>query len=233
MNHTSSIKELAAALCEARANFKTFGRDKTVLVKTKSGGSYSFSYAPLESILDAVVPSLLATGLTLLQEVVEGRVATILIHTSGEWITSGGTPIKVTAEDAQAFGSGMTYARRYDLTLFLGLSADDDDDANAASGNEVAKAAFKQPHKPSDGAMESLDADMQIVVTDTAEEVKVLMAGGKTDEALTWLEAAMLPAEAKIACWSLLPSHYRTAIKKLQESRKGSKGLIGMRNDLP
>src|SRR5260221_11963362 len=119
MNHTSSIKELAAALCEARANFKTFGRDKTVLVKTKSGGSYSFSYAPLESILDAVVPSLLATGLTLLQEVVEGRVATILIHTSGEWITSVGRPIKVQAEDAQAVGAALADVRRHGLTRFV------------------------------------------------------------------------------------------------------------------
>ena len=76
------------------------------------------------------------------------------------------------------------------------------------------------PHTPSDGAMESLDADMQLVVRETAEEVKVLMAGGKTDEALVWLEAAMLPAEAKIACWDLLPSHYRSAIKKLQNEKR-------------
>jgi hypothetical protein len=103
-----------------------------------------------------------------------------------------------------------------------------------ASADEVAQAIKQQGiHRPSDGAMESLDTDMQTVVVDTAEEVKVLMAGGKTEEALTWLEAAMLPAEAKIACWALLPSHYRTAIKKLQESRKGTKGLIAMRNDLP
>jgi len=81
--------------------------------------------------------------------------------------------------------------------------------------------------------MEPLETDMKIVVVDTAEEVKVLMAGGKTDEALTWLEAAMLPAEAKIATWSLLPSHYRSALKKHAESRKGMKGIIGMSNDLP
>jgi hypothetical protein len=103
-----------------------------------------------------------------------------------------------------------------------------------ASADEVAQAIRQQgAHKPSDGAMESLETDMKIVVVDTAEEVKVLMAGGKTDEALTWLEAAMLPAEAKIACWSLLPSHYRSALKKHAESKKGSKGLIGMSNDLP
>lgn len=107
-----------------------------------------------------------------------------------------------------------------------------------ASADEVANAitqqkAFQTPHKPSDGTMESLDADMKTVVWETAEEVKVLMAGGKTDEALTWLEAAMLPAEAKIACWSLLPSHFRAALKRHADSKKGSKGLIAMRNDLP
>jgi len=93
-----------------------------------------------------------------------------------------------------------------------------------ASADEVAQAIQQQgAHRPSDGAMESLDTDMKTVVIDTAEEVKVLMAGGKTDEALTWLEAAMLPAEAKIACWALLPSHYRSAIKKLQEAKRGQR----------
>lgn len=216
MNRTDSIKELAGALCKARANFKTFGRDKTVLVKTKSGGSYSFSYAPLESILEAVVPALLTQGLTLLQEVLDGRVATTLIHTSGEWITSGGTPIKVTAEDAQAFGSGMTYARRYDLTLFLGLSADDDDDANAASGNEVSKAAFKKPHSPSDGAMESLPPEKQQEARDVAMEVIGFMEKGKILEAAKWIKAANFEAEAEIAMWALLPSGMRAALKKHQ-----------------
>lgn len=91
------------------------------------------------------------------------------------------------------------------------------------------------PHSGSDGAMESLEADMQQVVKETAEEVKVLMAKAPPDVegALTWLEAAMLPAEAKIACWDLLPSHYRSAIKKLQASKRGAKGLIGMKDDIP
>lgn len=220
MNHTTEIKELAAALCKARGEFKPFGRDKTVLVKTKSGASYSFSYAPLESILEAVVPALSANGLALLQEVLEGRVQTTLIHSSGQWISSGGTPIKVTAEDAQAFGSGMTYARRYDLTLFLGLSADDDDDANAASGNEVSKAAFKAPHKPSDGAMESLPAELQTQARDVAMEVIGFMEKGKVLEAAKWIKAANFQPEALVAMWDLLPSAMRAALKKHQASAR-------------
>jgi hypothetical protein len=105
-----------------------------------------------------------------------------------------------------------------------------------ASADEVANAITQQragAHKPSDGAMESLDTDWQTVVRDVASEVHLKMTEGKTDEALVWLEAAMLPADAKVACWSLLPSHFRSALKKHAESKKGVKGLIGMKDDIP
>jgi hypothetical protein len=88
-------------------------------------------------------------------------------------------------------------------------------------------------HSPSEGVLESLETDMQTVVRDVAEEVKVLMAGGKVPQAFDWLEAANFSTEAKIACWSLLPSHYRTELKKLGEQRKAIRGLKDMKNDLP
>jgi hypothetical protein len=103
-----------------------------------------------------------------------------------------------------------------------------------ASADEVANAIRQQGiHKPSDGAMESLEADQQTVVKDTAEEVKVLMAGGKIVQAFDWLEAANFDAEAKIAAWALLPSHYRAALKKEGDGRKAIRALKEMKNDVP
>jgi hypothetical protein len=89
------------------------------------------------------------------------------------------------------------------------------------------------PHTPSDGAMESLEVDQQTQVKDVAEEVKVLMAGGKIVQAFDWLEAANFDAEAKIACWALLPSHYRAALKKEGDGRKAIRALKEMKNDVP
>ena len=63
------------------------------------------------------------------------------------------------------------------------------------------------PHSPSDGVLESLEVDEQTQVRDVAEEVKVLMAGGKIVPAFDHLESVNFPAHAKVACWARLPSH--------------------------
>ena len=48
--------------------------------------------------------------------------------------------------DAQSIGSAITYAKRYAFCAILGIVADDDEDANIASGNTAQK---EQPKKTS------------------------------------------------------------------------------------
>jgi hypothetical protein len=78
-----------------------------------------------------------------------------------------------------------------------------------------------------------LEVDQQTQVKDVAEEVKVLMAGGHTVQAFDHLESVNFGAEQKIACWSLLPSHYRAALKKEGDGRKAIRQLKEMKNDVP
>jgi hypothetical protein len=132
--------EIQAALAKAQGEFEPIKRDKTVSVTMKSGGKYTFSYAPLESILHAVMPALSANGLSLTQAIyANGKeyVETTLRHASGE-VLSNRIPIFVRDDGPQAYGSALTYARRYGVTLLLCVSADDDDDGNAAEGNQAA-----------------------------------------------------------------------------------------------
>ncbi len=95
-----------------------------------------------------------------------------------------------------------------------------------ASADEVANAitqqkAFPTAHKPSDGAMESLGTDEQIMVKDVADEVKLKVVKGDVKGAYEWLQAANLEADAKVACWNLIqPAHIRTAITKYAEGLK-------------
>lgn len=124
---------LASALAKAQGQFATVKRDKTVTVSTKTGGSYSFSYAPLESILGAVRKPLADNGLVLVQQLNDGALDTSLIHDSGA-ILSGSIDIPATG-DIQAFGSAITYLRRYAIQAMLGIAAEDDDDGNHAAGN--------------------------------------------------------------------------------------------------
>lgn len=148
----SAINKLSEALAKAQGEFTQVVRDKTVTVLMKSGGKYTFSYAPLESILHAVNPALSKNGLALTQAMVvaDGKdyVETTLRHASGQFINNR-IPVFVKDDGPQAYGSGLTYARRYGVTLLLCVSADDDDDGNAAEGNSAdVHAARPRPANP-------------------------------------------------------------------------------------
>lgn len=139
MNDIAKIDELtcgsiAEALAKAQGEFAHIPRSKTVTVTMKSGGKYTFAYAPLEVILRACAPALAKYGLALTQSVIEDCVETTLMHASGQILANR---VKIINQDggAQAYGSALTYARRYGITLLLCVCADDDDDANAAEGN--------------------------------------------------------------------------------------------------
>lgn len=129
------IGPLAAALAKAQTDFPTVTRDKKVTVTTKSGGSYSFTYAPLDAILNAVRGPLSANGLVIVQMIDDGALETTLIHESGASLTGRvGLP---DTSDIQALGSAVTYLRRYAIQAMLGIAAEDDDDGNRAVGNKV------------------------------------------------------------------------------------------------
>ena len=105
-------------------------------VKGSDNPFFKSKYADLSTILEACQPALNAHNIAILQPVStkEGRdvVETLLIHSSGEFI---GSEVEIKASkvnDSQAFGSAVSYARRYALQSLLGLAAIDDD-GNKAS----------------------------------------------------------------------------------------------------
>ena len=126
---------LAAALAKAQAAFPAISRDREVTVQMKSGGSYTFKYAPLDTILAAVRAPLADNGLAIVQLLDEDVLVTSLLHESGA-ILSGRTPIPQT-EGIQAYGSAITYLRRYAIQALLGIAAEEDDDGNRAAGNDA------------------------------------------------------------------------------------------------
>lgn len=129
------MSELEAALVAAQLELQNPPKTSTAKVPTKSGGSYSYTYAPLPEILDAVRPILQKHGLAISQDVVgEGGyvgVITRLIHQSGEDLIAG--PVMLPATDPQQAGAVITYLRRYSLCAVLGIAADEDDDASKPS----------------------------------------------------------------------------------------------------
>lgn len=132
--NTKQCGGIAEALAKAQAEFLPIPRSKVVTVTMKSGGKYTFAYAPLEVILRSTSPALAKYGLALTQSVIDDCVETTLMHASNQFLSNR---VKIINADggAQAYGSALTYARRYGITLLLCVCADDDDDANAAEGN--------------------------------------------------------------------------------------------------
>lgn len=129
--HENGIAALNDALAQAQAKFPAIKRDKTVSVKTKDGGSYSYSYAPLDSILDAVREPLTENGLALVQMLDGKGIRTELRHSAGGVI--GATfPLPHVPEKPQELGSMLTYLRRYAIVSILGIAPEEDDDGAAA-----------------------------------------------------------------------------------------------------
>lgn len=150
---TGDAAPLYAALATAQAAFGEVKRTRTVKVTPRDSAPYTFNYAPLDEVLAAVTKSLNANGIALLQPLYqEGELwflRTILAHSSGatleckasipwperRWFDKNAQDWKTAKGSWQDFGSAVTYARRYMMSL-LGIAPEEDDDGNAASGNE-------------------------------------------------------------------------------------------------
>lgn len=132
---------LAAALAAAHAEITNPSKNRTVAVKMREGGTYTFSYATLDHILDHARPVLAKNGLCILQEVIRAdeqpHVKTTLIHKSGETYETIVRMFVSREGDNQALGSAISYSRRYAILALLCLSADDDEDGNKADGNDA------------------------------------------------------------------------------------------------
>jgi hypothetical protein len=134
VNSSEHLNEIAPSLVAALGKMRNPKPDSKATVQTRSGGSYSYDYLSLPSLLEAVRKVFSEHGLALVQEVVGTQrgigVVTRIIHSiSGQYIETG--PLELPAGTApQEHGSAITYARRYSLAAAVGLAADEDDDAS-------------------------------------------------------------------------------------------------------
>ena len=138
MNRSDSITKLALALVKAQA---TMGN----AVKDSKNPFFKSNYADLNAVREACLPALNTNGISVLQPTVhmEGKayVETVLLHESGEFISSLTEVLCAKQNDPQAHGSGISYARRYGLQSLVNLGSADDD-AEGAMGR-----SYSQPPK--------------------------------------------------------------------------------------
>ncbi|MEQ8770356.1 MAG: ERF family protein [Phycisphaerales bacterium] len=137
---TDNLKELHASLAKAMGTMPHITLDCTA-----NTGQYSYKYASLASIVRIVTPHLAKHGLVFTQHGERQDnaifVRTILRHDSGQSIEIGGGCAPLNKADAQAWGSSMTYAKRYSLCMGLGIVPDEDDDGQSAGSGRASEVA--------------------------------------------------------------------------------------------
>ena len=130
-----NIKQISAAFVKAQSQFG-------VALKTSLNPHFKNRYADLASCVEAVIDSLNANGIALMQQFheVETGIAieTVFIHESGEELRSGKLWLPAIKQDAQGYGSALTYARRYSLMAACGIAPEDDDGNAAAKEKPIA-----------------------------------------------------------------------------------------------
>lgn len=128
------MKNLSAALVKAQTELHAPTKNRTVTVRSDKG-SYKFDYATLDGIVEGVLrPVLPNHGLWFTQFYADGQMMTRIIHESGEFLDAG-VPMPNLPSKPQEAGSLLSYFKRYSLCSAFALVAEDDDDANVASGN--------------------------------------------------------------------------------------------------
>lgn len=152
-NRSEKIEEVVKALIAAQKNIGTLTKNKQV-----KGKGFSWEYADLAAVIEAIKEPLNENNVLLTQAVnVNGEgvaiVETQLIHESGQWIGSR-TPVFCNRpNDAQAFGTGVSYAKRYALMALLGLPTEDD---NGEAASKKKKATVPKPTDEEQAAIDKI-----------------------------------------------------------------------------
>ena len=132
--HRSSetIGAIATALAKAQAELSNPEKTLTASIPAR-GGERVFRYASLATGLDLVRKCLGQHEIALIQTtaVEEGQITltTLLVHASGEWVSSLWLVCPAAEPSAQLKGAALTYARRYALFTLVGIAGEDDLDA--------------------------------------------------------------------------------------------------------
>jgi hypothetical protein len=214
MEKSETLKELATALAKAQGQIKG-------ALKDQSNPFFKSKYADLASVVEAIRGPLTENGLSYVQiaHSLENSAAieTIILHSSGEWLSCGIMSVPVTKADAQGFGSAATYCRRYSLSAAFGVAPEDDD------GNAAAKAAPKEtPGQIVDQEL-ATDGMPPEVVKALREEAKKIEADFYTIGAKAAIGSWMAfkksaGLDEHKACWGFMDSKVRAGIKKAGEA---------------
>lgn len=175
-NETTSISvaSIFAALAKAQGEMKGAKKDAT-------NPHFKQKYADLASIWDACRVALSENGLCVIQTTSQAGavgvcVVTTMGHSSGEWVR-GEMYVPVSKQDAQGFGSAITYARRYALAAIVGVAPEDDDGEAAVGTPRPGHGPIKAP-APQATPVDEMTLKASVIAT----AIKVATSPGALNE---------------------------------------------------
>ena len=133
MNKSESIVEISKAMAKFQAEVKQPFKDA-------NNPFFKSKYVPLESVVESITSIAPKHGISFVQWASNdenGRVgvSTMIMHTSGEYIEFDPVYMNADKNTAQGAGALISYLKRYSLSAVFGITSDQDDDGNHASGN--------------------------------------------------------------------------------------------------
>lgn len=157
MSDNISLGKLAEALAKAQGQMKP-------ALKDSINPHFRSAYADLNACWSAIREPLSSNGLAVIQNVSSDAsgvtVETMLVHSSGEHIQSK-CWLPVAQKTPQAYGSAITYARRYSLSALVGLSAEDDDGNAASTGQQTIHGFSLAPALPDTARIEEPHVEIE------------------------------------------------------------------------
>ncbi|UTC93186.1 ERF family protein [Treponema denticola] len=147
MKQSENITELLAALEAVQAEMPTM---------PKNSQAYGYKYTDLDTITQTIKPILHKHALAYMQSIgstMQGQVTltTRLFNSNGQYIEDTvALPVITNTKnnEAQTLGMSITYMRRYALCAMLGITSDEDVDANAEKKEQPQKQPSKQSIPP-------------------------------------------------------------------------------------
>jgi hypothetical protein len=180
MQKSESIVELSKALVKAQIEMVNPKKNTT-------NGFYKSSYADLSEVISVSKLPLANNGLSVIQMPSQQEnwvnVETMLVHESGEYITSMlSMPLPEKSHNmSQEVGKCITYARRYALASICGISQEDED----AQGSTQSKPKVLPNKKP---VNKKAKAEEQELIQRYVHQIDVNCASGEAGEVQTLLE---------------------------------------------
>jgi hypothetical protein len=203
MNQSPEIDQLAAALAKFQSLVPIIPKNHEAKIPTKSGGEYSYEYADLGDIIEAIKPHKAECGLSVVQTpgftVIESSgdqsclhtLSTRLLHISGQWIED--SMILSVPGDIKTHGSAITYARRYAQAAILGLVTDKDDDGTLAAEAYGADSKRTTRQRPPANSTSTRGTRSRVTAQDPATFGKNAMSAKDRNKVITHLARRLDP----------------------------------------